>query len=360
MRITDVTTRVVSVPLERPIRTPIHHIVNVDNVLVELHTDEGVTGISYLWCFGVKRAQALALLVQDMVSLLAGMDPLARAAVHTRMEREANFLGKVGAVTIAMSAIDTASWDIAGKAFGRPVWQLLGGEVRDVPVYAGGLFLSDSLDTIVAEARGYVASGFRAIKMRCGAKDWREDIARVEAVRDAVGPDFTLMVDVVQGWTVDRAIKVGRELERYNLTYIEDPVLFDDLEGMAHVAAVLDTPIAAGENDYGLRGFRRLLEGKVVDIPMIDLQRVGGISAWMQVATMASAWGKSVVPHVFPEISIHLLSAVPSALFLEYVSWWEVLFAETPKLVDGSMRAPGSPGLGLAFDNDAIERFRVA
>ena len=360
MRITDVSTRIISVPLDRPIRTPIHYIVHVDNVLVEMHTDEGLTGIAYLWCFGVQRAKALAALVHDMVSLVAGMDPLARTAIQARMEREANFLGKVGAVTIAMSAIDTALWDIAGKAMQRPVWQLLGGEDRSVPVYAGGLFLSDPIDMIVAEARAYVASGFRAIKMRCGAKDWREDIARVEAVRDALGPDFTLMVDVVQGWTVDRALKVGRELERFNLTYIEDPVVFDDLDGMAHIASVLDTPIAAGENDYGLRGFRRLLEGHVVDIPMIDLQRVGGISAWMQVAAMASAWGMPVVPHVFHEISIHLLAAVPTALFLEYVPWWEVLFVETPRLVDGGMRPPSGPGLGLVFNTDATERFRIA
>ncbi len=360
MRITDVTTRIVSVPLERPIRTPIHYIVNIDNVLVELHTDEGIAGIAYLWCFGAQRAQALVSLVKDMVSLVGGMDALARAAVYARMEREANFLGKVGAVTIAMSAIDTALWDIAGKVLNRPVWQLLGGESRSIPVYAGGLFLSDSIDVIVAEAKAYMASGFRAIKMRCGAKDWHDDIARVEAVRDAVGPGFTLMVDVVQGWTVDRAIKVGRELERFDLFYIEDPVLFDDLDGMAHIASVLDTPIAAGENDYGLRGFRRLLEGNVVDIPMIDLQRVGGISAWMQVAAMASAWGKPVVPHVFPEISIHLLAATPSAPFLEYVPWWEVLFVETPKLVEGGMRPLDSPGLGLAFNSDAIERFRIA
>ena len=360
MRIANVSTRIISVPLERPIRTPIHYIVNVDNVLVELHTDEGVTGIAYLWCFGVQRAKALAALVHDMASLVGGMDAIARNIVYARMEREANFLGKVGAVTIAMSAIDTALWDIAGKALNRPVWQLLGGESRSIPVYAGGLFLSDSIDMIVAEAKAYAASGFRAIKMRCSATDWREDIARVEAVRDAVGPDFKLLVDVVQGWTVDRAIQVGRALERFNLAYIEDPVAFDDLDGMAHIASVLDTPIAAGENDYGLRGFRRLLEGNVVDIPMIDLQRVGGISAWMQVAAMASAWGKPVVPHVFPEISIHLLAATPSALFLEYVPWWEVLFVETPKLVDGGMRPLDSPGLGLAFNSDAIERFRIA
>ena len=163
MRITDVTTRIISIPLERPIRTPIHYIVNVDNVLVELHTDEGITGIAYLWCFGVQRAQALVSLVKDMVSLVGGMDALARAAVYARMEREANFLGKVGAVTIAMSAIDTALWDIAGKALNRPVWQLLGGESRSIPAYAGGLFLSDSIDMIVGEAKAYAASGFRAI-----------------------------------------------------------------------------------------------------------------------------------------------------------------------------------------------------
>lgn len=360
MRITNVSTRIISVPLERPIRTPIHYIVTVDNVLVELHTDEGVTGIAYLWCFGEQRAKALAALVHDMVLLVKGMDAFARNVVYARMEREANFLGKMGAITIAMSAIDTALWDIAGKALNRPVWQLLGGESRSIPVYAGGLFLSDSIDMIVAEAKAYLASGFRAIKMRCGAADWRKDIARVEAVRDAVGPDIKLLVDVVQGWTVDRAIKVGRALEQFDLVYIEDPIAFDDLAGMAHIAAVLDTPIAAGENDYGLRGFRRLLECNAVDVAMMDLQRVGGISAWMQVAAMASAWGKPVVPHVFHEISIHLLAAVPSALFLEYVPWWEVLFRDTPKLVEGGMRPPDGPGLGLAFDTDAIERFRVA
>ena len=360
MRITNVSTRIISVPLERPIRTPIHYIVTVDNVLVELHTDEGVTGIAYLWCFGEQRAKALAALVHDMVLLVKGMDAFARNVVYARMEREANFLGKMGAITIAMSAIDTALWDIVGKALNRPVWQLLGGESRSIPVYAGGLFLSDSIDMIVAEAKAYLASGFRAIKMRCGAADWRKDIARVEAVRDAVGPDIKLLVDVVQGWTVDRAIKVGRALEQFDLVYIEDPIAFDDLAGMAHIAAVLDTPIAAGENDYGLRGFRRLLECNAVDVAMMDLQRVGGISAWMQVAAMASAWGKPVVPHVFHEISIHLLAAVPSALFLEYVPWWEVLFRDTPKLVEGGMRPPDGPGLGLAFDTDAIERFRVA
>ncbi|MGF7161006.1 L-alanine-DL-glutamate epimerase-like enolase superfamily enzyme [Rhodoligotrophos appendicifer] len=355
MRIAQVHTRIVSVPLPRPVITPIHNITAVDNVLVELETDEGVTGIAYLWCFGLHKARALEALVHDLARLVKGMDPFARERINAHLWRETNFMGRAGAAMFAISAIDTALWDIAGKALGVPVWRLLGGEDRPVPAYAGGLFLSDPIDVIVKEAEDYKAAGFGAIKMRCGGKDWRDDIARVEAVRAAVGPDLTLMVDVVQGWTVERAIKLGRALEPYDLYYIEDPIAFDDIEGMAQIAAALDTPIAAGENDYGRIGFRRLIEHKAIDIPMIDLQRVGGISEWMKVAALAGAWQLRVVPHVFYEMSLHVMAATPSAPFLEYVSWWEVLFKGLPTLEGGAFRPTAAPGLGLSFDNDAIE-----
>jgi L-alanine-DL-glutamate epimerase-like enolase superfamily enzyme len=355
LHITKLRSHIVSVPLPRPVITPIHTIPAVDNVLIELETDEGIVGLSYLWCFGLHKARALQSLVHDLAALIEGMDPFTRERINAHMWRETNFLGRTGASMFAISAIDTALWDIAGKALDAPVWKLLGGEDRPIPAYAGGLFLSDPIDSIVKEAVGYSAAGFRAIKMRCGSEDWRDDIARVEAVRSVIGPDITLMVDVVQGWTVERAIRLGKALEPYGLYYIEDPIAFDDIEGMAQIAAALDTPIAAGENDYGRFGFRRLIEHKAIDIPMIDLQRVGGISEWMKVAALAGAWQLRVVPHVFYEICVHLLAATPSAPFLEYVPWWEVLFKGLPKLENGAFRPTSAPGLGLSFDYDAVE-----
>ncbi|MGE3925382.1 MAG: mandelate racemase/muconate lactonizing enzyme family protein, partial [Lautropia sp.] len=242
MKIATVDTALVSVPLERPVITPIHHITTVDNVLVTVRTDDGVTGIAYLWCFGVTRARVLAAMVADLARFAIGRDPRQTAALWQTLWKENNFFGRAGVALIAQSALDTACWDIKGKAAGEPLWRLLGGEQRPLPVYAGGLFLNDSRDDIVAEARRYVAQGFRAMKMRTGAARLADDIDRVGAIRDAIGPDVTLMVDVVQGWTPAQAIRAGRELARFDLTWIEDPVAFDDLAGFAEVAAGLDIP----------------------------------------------------------------------------------------------------------------------
>lgn len=360
MRISTLRTRIVSLPMERPVRTPIHLIEAVDNVLVEIGTDDGLSGIAYLWCFGRHRARALEALVHDLFSHVRGMDALARETVNDRMAREMNFLGRTGAVVVAASAIDTALWDIAGKAFDVPVWRLLGGSDKAVRAYAGCFFLSDSIPAIQAEARQRVADGFTAVKMRCGAPDASEDIERVAAIRDAVGPDVDILVDVVQGWTIDRALKVGAVLPDYGVNYLEDPIAFDDIDGMARLCAKLDVPIAAGENDYGRRGFRRLIEACAIDIAMIDLQRAGGISEWMKIASLAEAHDMPVVPHVFHEISIHMLAALPRTSYVEYMSWWEPLFTERLELNAGALRPRQLPGLGLTFDEDAIDNLLVS
>jgi L-alanine-DL-glutamate epimerase-like enolase superfamily enzyme len=359
-RIAAVETLIVSLPLERPVVTPIHNISAVDNVLVTVRTDTGLSGISYLWTFGVERARILAAMVEDLGRSIVGLDALERSAIWTQLAGSINFLGRAGIAMFGLSALDIALWDIGGKAIGLPLWRLLGGTARPVPCYAGGLFLSDGIDAIVTEARGYLARGFSAMKMRAGAKDWRDDVARVEAVRDAIGPATLLMVDVVQGWTPEQAIRMGRELARFDLHWIEDPVLYDDVEGLARVAAALDVPIVAGENDYGKLAFRRLIEGRAVDIAMADLQRVGGITEWMKVASLAEAWSTPIVPHVFHEISAHLMAATPNCLHAEYVPWWDLLFEERVPVVNGTITPPSGPGLGLAFNETTIDKHRVA
>lgn len=359
MRIADVETVVVSLPLERPVRTPVHHITTVDVVLVTVRTDVGIDGIAYLWAFGVPRARVLEAMVRDLARFVVGRDARERTGLRQTLLRELNFLGRAGVGTFALSAIDTALWDIAAKAVGEPLWRLLGGNADPVPAYAGGLFLSDDIPAIVDEALRYRARGFRAIKMRVGAETADEDVARVAAVREAVGPDIVLMVDVVQGWTVSEAIRRGQALERFDPYYIEDPLPFDDEDGMVAVAAALDTPIAAGENNYGSAEFRRLIEKRAVDIAMIDLQRVGGITEWLAVARLADAWHLPVVPHVFHEISMHFAASLPNVPFIEWIDWWEPLFDSLPLIRDGALVPADRPGLGLSFDRDAVERFRA-
>lgn len=359
MKIASLETTIVRLPFDKPIRTPVHYIETLENVLVTLRTDEGLEGISYLWAFGLSRARVLEAMVRDLYSVVEGSDPRQRLALWDAMRRDLNFLGRGGVGYFALSALDTAMTDIAARAAGEPMWRFLGGAERELEAYAGGMFLSDQIETIVEEAQGYVKQGYRSIKMRVGAADAQEDVARVAAVREAIGPHTRLLLDVVQGWSMTDAIKRARSLEPYDIFYIEDPLLYDELDAMAALASAIDTPIAAGENNYGKEEFLRLIQSGAVDIPMIDLQRVGGISEWLRAASLCEAHALPVVPHVFHEISVHLAMAAPNVLFLEHVPWWDRLFDKPPQLQDGKLRPGSEPGLGLRFAQDAIETYRA-
>ena len=202
--------------------------------------------------------------------------------------------------------------------------------------------------------------GFRQMKMQCGSeRTVAESIERVRVMREAIGPDIDLMCDINQLWSVHHAVEVGRLVEPCHLYWLEDPVAHDDYPGLARVADALTTPIAAGEYHYGIVPFRHLLEARSIDIVMIDLMRVGGITQWLKVAGMAEAFNLPVVSHVVPEIHVHLVAAIPNGLTVEYMPRTLRLFEETPAMEDGLLVVPKKPGLGLAFDQAAIKRFQV-
>ena len=182
----------------------------------------------------------------------------------------------------------------------------------------------------------------------------------LETMRDAVGPDVDLMIDINQGWDVDRAITIGREMAAYGIRWLEDPTKYDDFAGLARIAAALDTPIAAGEYVYGLSPFRQLIEQRSIDIVMVDLLRVGGITQWMKVAHMAEAANLPVVTHLAPEVLVHALAAVPNGLTVEYMPWSFPLFKWVPPAVNGEIELPQAPGLGLEFDDEALEKATLA
>jgi L-talarate/galactarate dehydratase len=183
--------------------------------------------------------------------------------------------------------------------------------------------------------------------------------SHVRVLREAIGPDVDLMCDINQLWSVTHAVEVGRRVEPYQLYWLEDPVAHDDYAGLARVADALATPVAAGEYHYGIVPFRHLLEARSIDVVMIDLVRVGGITQWMKVAGMAEAFNLPVVSHLLPEIHVHLVAAIPNGLTVEYMPWSLRLFEETPALEQGQLVVPAKPGLGLVFDRAALERYRV-
>jgi L-alanine-DL-glutamate epimerase-like enolase superfamily enzyme len=355
MKVVAVETQPVLLKLPQPIGSALGQIASFGCILVSVRTDEGVTGENLIFTLNDRRTRVLRQMVDELADLAVGQDAGHIAGFWARAWKDINFLGYKGVPVAGISAIDGALWDALGKSVGLPLYRLLGGARDRVPVYhSGGLWLSRSLDELVAEAQSFVAAGFGAMKMRLGLPDPADDVARVRAVRAAIGPGVKLMADANQGLTEAQAIRLGRQLEAFDLTWFEEPLPAWDLEGLARVAAALDTPIASGETEYTRYGFRRMLELRSADILMPDLQRVGGVSEFMRVGHMAESHDIAVSSHLFPETSVQVLCALNNAVFLEYMPWFSPLYNETLAVADGHAVVPERPGWGFTFNRDYI------
>ena len=361
MKITHVTTRLVRTPADNPLTPDIAPgSATRDFVTLELGTDQGPVGVG-LTFFGGALSGALRQAVDGLARLTIGEDPLRVEAVTAKLRQAAGSSGPGGIFTLALSAVDMACWDLKGKALGQPVARLLGGHRDRVPTYASGaLMRPQAVDSLAKTGARLRDMGFRQMKMQCGAEATpAREVERVRVTREAVGADVDLMCDINQLWRPEQAIDIGRRIEAHHLFWLEDPTTCDDFQGLARIADALATPIAAGEYVYGISPFRQLLEHRSVDIAMIDLLRVGGITQWVKVAGMAEAFNLPVVSHLIPEIHVHLIAAVPNGLTVEYMPWSLRLFEETPALEQGMLVVPPRPGLGLAFDTKAIARYEV-
>jgi len=360
MKITDVRTVLVNIPFEKPLRTSIHSFGCAGCVLVFMDTDAGITGESYVFSFNVARLKVFDAMIQSFKSELLGEDPDYTEKIWQKIWREINFFGHKGVTLFGLSAIDVACWDVKGKAAGRPIYKLLGAVRDQVPVYAsGGLWLSQTIDELVKEAKDFIAQGFRYMKLRIGKPCIEEDVERVRAVRQIIGPDIGLMVDANQAFNLTHAIKLGRRLEELNLVWYEEPVAAYDLEGSARVAAALDVPIASGETDYTRYGFRQMLEMKAADILMPDLARMGGYTDFLKVAHMAEAYEVPVSPHIFSEQSLQIMGVIPNGTYLEHMPWFAPLFREKIEIKNGMVEIPNRPGTGFTFDLNKIEEYRI-
>ena len=339
-----------------------------DIIVVQIRTDsDGIDGVGFT-CFPGYYAGGLSFALrrtlEHLGELAIGQDPLRIEATMGKLKAATHFGGPGGILTLALSAIDIALWDIKGKHAGQSVSAMAGGFRKSVPAYASGILQrGHPLDHVVKTAPVLVEKGFTQMKMQLGLGGRPErEIERARKVREALGPGIDLMCDVNQRWSVHDAIVLGRRLEDegVNFFWLEDVTAYDDYQGQARVAAALATPLAGGEYVFGIQPMRQMIEAGSVDIVMIDLVRVGGITDWLKVAAMAEAHNLPVVSHIMPEISAQLVAAVPNGLTVEYISWGAALFEETAPVVKGVLTLPDKPGLGLRFNQDVLKRYRVA
>ena len=361
MKVTRVETRCVTVKLDKPIGSALGQLHSFGCILVFVHCDSGIIGENLIFTLNARRTRVLRSMVEEMADLVIGRDAGHIAGFWARAWRDINFLGHKGVPVVGISALDGALWDALGKMSNLPLYRILGGAQDRVPVYhSGGLWLSSSDKELVAEAERFAAAGFRAMKMRLGSPEPATDAARVRAVRTAIGPKIKLMADANQGLNESQAIRLGRALEEFDLTWFEEPLPAWDLDGLARVAAALETPIASGETEYTRYGFRRMLELRSADILMPDLQRVGGVSEFIRVGHMAESYDIPVSSHLFPETSLQVLGALANTIYLEYMPWFSKLYNETIEFAEGQAIVPERPGWGFTFNQDYVSHLERA
>lgn len=352
MRITDVRVATYDLgKLERPYRNSILTTSSKGLSFVHVDTDEGLTGTS----FGGD-AHTVAGPIRER---LLGQDPLDAARLWHRMFTGWRKPVAKGDAISAIGSVDNALWDLRGKILGVPVYRLLGGFRDRVPAYAAGGYYEDGKGPreLGEEMRRFVDAGYRAVKMKVGGAPTREDVERVKAARDAVGPDIMLMVDANNAWTAAEAIRFGRAVEGYDLAWFEEPCWPDDLSGAAEVCRALDMPVASGEIEYTRWGCRDLIEQRAADIVQADPHTCGGLTEWVRIATLASAHHLPVSPHGNHYIGAHAVAAVENGMIVESYArlqaWQDDFLAPMP-LEDGELVLPATPGLGIAVDEKAL------
>jgi L-alanine-DL-glutamate epimerase-like enolase superfamily enzyme len=328
-------------------------------VTVRLRERDGAEGVGYTYTVGAGGAAILALLERDLAPLLVGADGERGEHLWERMWWHLHYVGRGGLAVHAISAVDIALWDLRARRRETPLWRLLGGHDPAVRAYAGGIDLQFPLEQLVRQSADNLAAGFRALKMKVGRPSLAEDLARVAAVREAIGEETVLMVDANMRWRVDEAIRASRALADHGVFWLEEPTVPDDLPGHVRIAREGALPLAAGENLHTLSEFRHYLGAGALDFPEPDATNCGGVTVWMKVAHLAEAHNLPVTSHGAHDLHVHLLAAVPNASYLEVHGFGlERHIAEPLRISDGAATAPERPGHGVELDWQGLAKLR--
>jgi len=390
MLITDVTTIKLRYEMPIPMADAIHYMPNRNTLLVQVHTDEGLIGLGEAAAYGGYLESTEAIVLNELRQTIIGHDPFKVEKLWQMMATRAHQRGRRGMLMMAISGIDIALWDIIGQAVKTPLYRLLGGYRDTLDAYASaGFYAKDkSIDDLADEVSDYVGRGFRYVKIKVGrnpevltnplhnmqAEEYataslEQDVERVHAVRKAIGPKVKLAVDANNAWTPSVALRFMREVERFDIHWLEEPVATDDIDGSALVAHQLDTPVSGYETETGLPGFRELIVRHAVDIVQPDVIWTGGITECRKVAALAQAYNLPCIPHVFSSAvatiaNMHLIASIPNGGLLECdqnVNPLRTELFEEPITIDenGKVRMPKRPGLGVTLNQAVVEKHRM-
>jgi len=348
----------VEIPMKHVLGTSAAAVRAAPLLLIDLETEEGVTGCSYLFCYMRGAATAMAAMVAELERMVKG-ERTPPAELWPKLAKRFTLIGLQGIVRMAMAGFDVAWWDAHARAAGKPLVEFLGGKRKAIRAYNScGLGLMGT-EALAREADELLEGGFSGVKLRLGYPTLEEDIAAVKAVRPRLPKGVSLMVDYNQALSVDEALRRGRALDEHGLAWIEEPIRHDDYRGAARLARELATPIQIGENFSQPFALEEAIAAKACDLVMPDLERIGGVTGWLRAAGIARDAGMKMSSHLFPEVSSHLLAVTPTCDWLEYVDWAAPVLQQPVVIVDGNAQVPDRPGNGMEWDARAVERLRL-
>jgi mandelate racemase len=350
----SIRARPVLLTLKRPVVARIATITEWPIILIDLRTKEGVVGRSYLEPYVPKAMRYLVPALHDLGDMLKGR-PISPVDLYALGRRSLHFVGYEGLSMIAVSGLDMAAWDGLAQAAGLPLCALLGGSVGPVPAYnSNGLWLKEPAAVAAEALELRDEGGFSGLKLRLGRDDPQDDLATIAAVREAVGRSMQLMVDFNQGLQLAEALRRCHMIDDQDLAWIEEPIVYDNLDGCAQLAAELRTPLQIGENFYGPRELMKALQRKACDLVMPDLMRIGGVTGWLRAAAIAGTAGVPISTHLYPEVGAHVMRVSESAHWLEWQDWADPILRQPYEIKDGMLHIPNVPGVGLEWDEQAV------
>jgi mandelate racemase len=346
--------RPIVLKLKRPVIARIATITDWPLILIDLHTEEGIVGRSYLEPYVIKSMRYLVPALYDLGDLLKGRT-VAPVEIYDAARKSLHFVGYQGLSMIAVAGLDMAAWDALAKAADMPLCVLLGGSVGSVKSYnSNGLWLKEP-EAVAAEAvQLRDEGGFSGFKLRLGRDRMEDDLAAIEAVRHTIGTNMQLMVDFNQGLTLADALQRCHMLDDLGLAWIEEPIVYDNLDGCAQLAAELKTPIQIGENFYGPRDLHVALQKKACDFVMPDFMRIGGVTGWLKAAAIAGAAGTPMSTHLYPEVAAQVMRVTETAHWLEWQDWADPILQKPYEIKNGFLHIPDVPGVGLEWNEDAV------
>jgi mandelate racemase len=350
----SIRARPVVLQLRRPVVARIATLTEWPLILIDLHTEEGVIGRSYLEPYILKSMRYLIPALHDLGEMLQGRR-VAPIEFYEAARKSLHFVGYEGMSMIAVAGVDMAAWDALARAAGVPLCVLLGGSIGSVPAYnSNGLWLRSPAEVASEAVELREEGGSKGLKLRLGRERVADDLATIEAVREAIGSEISLMVDFNQGLHFGEALERCRAIDDLGLAWIEEPIVYDNLEGYARLTAELRTPIQIGENFYGPRALYTALQMKACDYVMPDFMRIGGVTGWQRAAAIAAAAGIPISTHLYPEVAAHVMRVTETAHWLEWQDWANPILQQPYELKAGELHIPDVQGVGPEWDEKAI------